>query len=99
MMIRGFSLSFLLVCWCALAAAETLNVSGIIQGSQPTAIVNDKVVAVGEEIEGYRVVVIGQNSVTFENNQGKKTLYLKEEEKKTNPAAPKPQPALKPAVV
>jgi hypothetical protein len=62
-------------------ADGNLQLSGIMQGSRPTAIVNDTIVAAGDFIEGYLVVEVGPDYVVFQNDQEKVVRRLKEEDK------------------
>jgi hypothetical protein len=69
---------FLFLGVCLSASAGDLNLSGIFQGNQPTAFVNDQVVAVGDRIDGNRVVEIGNDYVVFENDKRRFVVHLKE---------------------
>lgn len=90
---------------CAPAFAQDgLQLSGVMQGERPTAIVNDTIVAVGDSVGNYRVSEIAVDHVIFEGKSGKVTKYLKEPEPETKtknvkPAAVKPKAAdKKPAI-
>src|SRR5882672_10174754 len=76
-----------LIFLCSTASAAELRLAGIMHGASRTAIVNDQVVAVGDEIEGYRVVEIGDDRVVFENKAGRVTQYLQEQADHKAPAA------------
>ncbi len=76
-------------------AQDDLQLSGVMQGKRPTAIVNDKVVGAGDSVGIYRVLEISADHVVFESRSGTITKYLKEPETKTaKPVPSKPQAAV-----
>ena len=88
----------LLLCvnFCAVVfAEESLKLSGVMNGSTPTAIINDKIVAAGDIIDGYRIVEIGVGHVICQGKGGTINLYLKESTAPQNKT--KTAPVAKPA--
>lgn len=71
-----------IVCVSALAQ-DDLQLSGVMQGDKPTAIVNDTIVAVGGIIDNYKVIEITSDHVVFEGKSGRFIKYLKEPQVKT----------------
>lgn len=59
-----------------LSAQGSPKLSGIMQGETPTAIINDQILAVGEETDGCRVVEIGADFVVCEAKKGTVRLML-----------------------
>ena len=51
----------------------------IISGQSRLAVVDDRVVAVGQELDGYRLVAIDEDSATFEVNQTRFVVPLAED--------------------
>lgn len=49
----------------AVSAQPTMDVTGIIEGNNPFAIVNGQVVSVGGTVDGLKVTGIGENTVSF----------------------------------
>ena len=59
------------------SGSHGLSISGILyDGRQPVAMINDQMVRVGETIEGYTVVEIGQDSVSVTDGQETLTLRI-----------------------
>ncbi len=52
------------------SAPNELEVSGVMFAGEPSALVNGLVVKKGEHVDGYDVVEIGENSVTFRDAEG-----------------------------
>lgn len=79
-------------------AQEAPKLSGIMQGDSPSAIINDKFVTVGETVDGYRIVEIGEDYVQCEGVRGALRLSLaqpeasKDRSKKQKAAASAPVP-------
>ena len=56
-----FVFIFIFVLHSSACAQEVPKLSGIMQGEAPTAILNDQILAVGDETGGFRVVEIGSD--------------------------------------
>lgn len=81
--------------FCPLVFAEDgPKLSGIMNGPQPGAIINDQIVRVGDSLDGLRVVEIGADYVLCQTSKGKIELRLHEAEtvEKTNKALGTKQP-------
>jgi len=65
--LKGLFIFFLLTCICISAAAAKLRleVSGTIGGKEPRAIVNGKLMKVGDVVGGAEIIAIDENSVKF----------------------------------
>jgi len=51
-------------------SSHGLRLSGIVwDETRPTAIINDEILAVGDQIAGYKVVIINKNKVIVSNGQ------------------------------
>ncbi len=92
---------FLLLLQISAYAQEVPKLSGIMQGDAPTAILNDQILAVGDETNGFRVIEIGPDYVVCEGKRGVVRLSMDDEgstkekpkTKKTQAAAPVKAPA------
>jgi type II secretory pathway component PulC len=52
---------------------ESFKLKGVARdGTQPVAFIDDRTVGLGEEIEGYRLIEIGNESVTFLDPKGRR---------------------------
>lgn len=60
-------------------AQEVPKLSGIMQGDVPTAILNDQIVAIGDEAGGFRVLEIGPDYVVCEGKRGTVRLGMADE--------------------
>lgn len=64
---------------CALVHAdENFKLSGIMNGSAPSAIINDKIVGVGDNVDGCRITEIGADHVVCQTPAGTVNLQLNE---------------------
>lgn len=68
--------------------AEDLKLSGIMNGQNPTAIINDQVVAVGDSVSGVQIIEIAADHVVCQGPKEQWVLRLNEE---GNSAAPRPK--------
>jgi len=60
-------------------ASEELKLKGIVwQNNVPTVLINNEVLKVGDEINGYRIASVGQDFVTLRNNTERLQLSLGE---------------------
>lgn len=76
-------------------AQEVPKLSGIMQGDSPTAILNDQILAVGDETNGFRVVEIGYDYVVCEGKKGLVRLSMAQEDSaKEKPKTKKSQAAV-----
>ena len=57
-------------------ADQSLRLSGIMNGEEPTAIINDQILAVGDSVEGVRIIEIGSDFVKCHGAQGTFELKL-----------------------
>jgi hypothetical protein len=82
----------LMLCFGAgvVALADGFELSGIFEGRVPTALVNDQIVGIGDQVGGYRVVEIGGDYVIIEDTKHKVTLHLKESKTAAPKVLPKP---------
>jgi MSHA biogenesis protein MshK len=54
-----------------------LKLTAIINNSQNRqAIINGRSFAEGQQVQGYKLVLIGQNHVVLDGSEGKQTLYV-----------------------
>lgn len=82
-------------------AQEAPKLSGIMQGDAPAAILNDKIVAVGESVDGFRVIEVGADYVDCEGRRGVVRLMLPQAQaasKKTSVSGSKPAGATPPSM-
>lgn len=78
-------------------AQEVPKLSGIMQGDVPTVILNDQILAVGDETNGFRVVEIGPDYVVCEGKRGVVRLSMADEgQTKEKPKSKKAQTAAAP---
>jgi MSHA biogenesis protein MshK len=58
-------------------APVALNLTAIINNNQnKQAIINGRSFAEGQQVQGYKVVLISQNHVILDGSDGKKTLFV-----------------------
>jgi len=57
--------------------ASTLKLTAIISSYEnKQAIINGRSFAEGQQVQGYRVILISQNHVVLDSSQGKQTLFV-----------------------
>ena len=82
-------LTFVVVIYAMANADEGFNLSGIMNGSAPSAIINDKIAGVGDNVDGCQILEIGADHVVCQGPGGIVNLRLKEAAAAQAPAAAK----------
>lgn len=93
-------LTFVVVIYAMANADEGFNLSGIMNGSAPSAIINDRIVGIRDNVDGCQILEIGADHVVCQGPGGIVNLRLKEAAAAQAPAAAKNEtskPVAKPA--
>lgn len=80
-------------------ADDALRLSGIIAGDQPSAIINDQIVSVGDRVGNVQIIAIAQDHVIYQGARGPVKLNLSSSvSSDKQPRSPLSQPLVSPEV-